>query len=571
MIETDTEVVQKAWWRRRWLKIVAAVVCLVFVVLGVAAEYVLHHAGPIVRKRVVETLSAKFHAPVQLDSLEISLVRGIEVEGGGLRIPYSAAGPDGQLKPLISVQHFSFRTTVKGLLHEPTHLALIRVDGMELHLPPKQEREGVLADPLHPEPQRKGGKAKIGFTASEILATNVTLVIETEKPGKEPLEFDIQRLDLHHVAQGQPMLYSAELINPKPLGAIHAEGHFGPWDAENPRATAVDGVYSFDHADLNTIKGLGGMLSSKGKFVGQLQRITIDGETDTPDFSLDVSNHPVPLHTVFHAYVDATDGDTTLDPVQAHLLHSDFTARGKVMLVRGEGHDIWLDVDMPRARIEDMLELGVKTRPPLMRGALTMRTKVHIPPGKVRVAQKLELAGTFAIKGVEFNNPKWQDKIDGLSMRAQGKPEDAREAGSDRKAEVESTMEANFNLAHGVMLVDGLKYQIPGALVLMNGVYSNDGKIFEFKGHVRTDATASQMVTGWKSILLMPLDKYLKKDGAGLQLPIEVSGTEGDVHFGLAMRGTADETPQQIEAGMKAKGAVKGEVQNPKAQGPSPR
>ncbi len=132
-------------------------------------------------------------------------------------------------------------------------------------------------------------------------------------------------------------------------------------------------------------------------------------------------------------------------------------------------------------------------------------------------------------------------------------------------------MEAKFNLTRGVMLVDGLKYQIPGALVTMNGVYSNDGKVFEFKGHVRTDATASQMVTGWKSILLMPLDKYLKKDGAGLQLPISVSGTEGDVHFGLAMHGTADETAQQIEAGMKGKAAAKGEVENPKAQAPSPR
>ena len=558
-----------AWWRRRWLKVVSACILVAVAGLGVTAEYVLHHVGPIVRKRVIETLSAKFNAPVELDSLEISLLRGVEVEGGGLRIPYGAAiDAAGHPRPLISVDHFAFRTTIRGLLHQPTHIGFVRVDGMELHLPPRSERGDILgidggskppADPQHPRI-----KPKIAFTAGQILCTNVKLVIETEKPGKEPLEFDIGKLDLHDIGPGQPMVYDAQLVNPKPVGNIHAQGHFGPWNVDDPRATAVDGDYSFDHADLNTIKGLGGMLSSTGHYAGQLQRITIDGTTDTPDFSLDISNHPVPLHTKFHAYVDGTDGDTTLDPVQAHLLHSDFTARGKVVLIRGEGHDISLDVTMPHARIEDMLELGVKTNPPLMRGALSMQTKVHIPPGHVRVAQKIELAGAFTIANVDFNNAKWQDKIDSLSMRAQGKPEDAKEAGSDRKAEVQSRMTAKFNQNHGTILVDDLKYQIPGAVVLMNGVYSTSGEVFEFKGHVRTDATASQMVTGWKSILLMPVDKYLKKNGAGMQLPISISGTNGDVKFGLAMHGTADETAQQISADMKAKGKANAPPANQK-------
>jgi hypothetical protein len=112
-------------------------------------------------------------------------------------------------------------------------------------------------------------------------------------------------------------------------------------------------------------------------------------------------------------------------------------------------------------------------------------------------------------------------------------------------------MSAKFALGHGLMTVDDLHYQIPGALVLMNGVYSLDGNIFEFKGHVRTQATASQMVTGWKSWLLKPVDPFLKKNGAGLQLPISISGTQGDVHFGLALHGTADETSKQMQQDLK--------------------
>jgi hypothetical protein len=443
---------------------------------------------------------------------------------------------------MLSVQHFAFRTRLRGLLRTPTRIAEVDVQGLELHIPPSGNR-GDLLGAKHDKHQ-----PKIALLVSEIRCTNVKLFIETNKPGKEPLEFDIQRLVLHDVGQSLPFTYRAELVNPKPVGEIHAEGHFGPWDSDDPRETPVDGSYHFDHADLNTINGIGGMLSSKGQFGGVLDHITIDGETDTPDFSLDVSDHPLPLHTVFHAYVDGTTGDTYLDPVQARLLHSDFTCRGKIVKVKGNGHDIALDVDIPHARMQDMLQLGVKTDPPLMNGVLTMKAKLHIPPGSARVSQKVELAGRMQLHGVRFNNPKFQDKVDGLSARAQGKPKEVAEVSTDHEAESNSQMSATFSLGHGLMMVNDVQYRVPGAEVLLNGVYSMDGNVFEFKGHVRTDATASQMVTGWKSWLLKPVDPFLKKNGAGLELPISISGTQGDIHFGLAMHGSAEESSKEMAA-----------------------
>ena len=56
---------------------------------------------------------------------------------------------------------------------------------------------------------------------------------------------------------------------------------------------------------------------------------------------------------------------------------------------------------------------------------------------------------------------------------------------------------------------------------------------------------ASQMVTGWKSVLLTPFDPLFKKHGKGLELPVSISGTGNDVKFGLAMH-NADEPVQQI-------------------------
>jgi hypothetical protein len=137
-------------------------------------------------------------------------------------------------------------------------------------------------------------------------------------------------------------------------------------------------------------------------------------------------------------------------------------------------------------------------------------------------------------------------------MRAQGKPKDAKAAETDREAEVSSQMAVTFSLDHALMTVSSLQYEIPGAKVNMDGVYSLDGNVFEFKGHVRTDAMASQMVTGWKSALLTPFDPLFRHGGAGLELPISISGTRGDVKFGLALR-SADETPQQMAGQIKAR------------------
>jgi hypothetical protein len=197
------------------------------------------------------------------------------------------------------------------------------------------------------------------------------------------------------------------------------------------------------------------------------------------------------------------------------------------------GHDIALNINMPHGRIEDLLQLAVKADQPLMRGAVTMQAKLHIPPGKVSVVQKMTLAGTVTIHNVEFTDKKVQDKIDGMSMRAQGKPEDAKNAGSDRQAEVASQMNVNFIMAAGMLKANSLHYQLPGANIDMVGVYATDTHRFNFEGHVRTDAKASEMVTGWKSKLLKPFDGVFAKNGAGLELPISVSGVNGDYSFGL--------------------------------------
>jgi len=503
-------------------------VVLLFCVIGffTTAQIMFHRAKPIIKGRIVETLSAKFDSRVEMEDFDVSVVKGFAVAGTGLKIyPPDDVVNAGAKDPLISLESFYFNVNLAGLFQKPMHVGTVSVKGMIISIPPREMRQQA------PKNDRHIGKIKI--VVDEIDCQESKLIIGTAKPDKDPKEFDLQRILMHNVGPNDPWQYDANLVNAIPKGDIHAKGTFGPWVNESPGDSSITGQYTFDHADLGTIRGIGGILSSTGEFSGQLNRIVVDGVTETPDFSLDTANNPVPLHTRFHAIVDGTSGDTYLQPVEAKLLNSEFTSSGAIVNVKGKGHIIDLDVNVPNGRIQDFLELAVKTKPPIMTGRLNMKTKLHIRPGKESVTQKLSLKGKFGLRSIHFINPEWQDKVDMLSLRAQGKAKEAKSGADD----VSSLMTGGFAMNNGELHFDRLSYSMPGADVDMAGVYSLDGNQLDFSGKVRTKAALSNMVaTWWKSWLLKPVDPFFRKHGAGAEIPIKISGTKGAPKFGLDLK-----------------------------------
>ena len=509
------------WWRRVWLSVGlggAVFLLLMAVLVG--------RAGPILRGRVVEALSARFNSRVELDDLQVHVATGLDVEGKGLRI----FAPDdvvaaGAKEPLIAVRQFDFRAGLLGLLIKPTRVGRVHVSGLAIHIPPKAMRR-----------QGAGGRhmGKMKIRVEEIDCDDSELVIGTDKPDKDPKVFHLQHIVLHEVGPKAPWQFHAVLTNAVPKGNIDAEGTFGPWSTEAPGDSGVAGRYVFDHADLNTIKGIGGMLHSTGSFDGRLDRIAVRGTTEVPNFSLDTANHPVPLWTRFNAIVDGTSGDTYLQPVEAKLGQSQFVCRGAVVNVKGRGHLIDLQVDVPAGRIEDFLALSVKTEPAVMTGVIATKARLRIPPGKESVSQKMSMQGKFALQQIHFTNAGIEDKVDGMSLRAQGKPGKAMPGAPD----VQSRMTGEFAMGEGELRFRQLNYTLPGAEVRLNGVYSMDGSKFEFLGKVRTEAKLSQMIaSGWKSWLLKPVDPFFHKDGAGAEIPVKISGVNGKPHFGLHFGG----------------------------------
>jgi hypothetical protein len=511
--------------RRLWERIgIVAFVCLA-IAAGVA-RFVIARAEPILRARVIDTLAARFNSKVELESFHVSVVNEIKVYGGGLKIfgkndpnPYQPG-----IQPLIYLQEFRFQTALRSLFRSPMHVDTVFVKGLELNIPPKGSRA---------EMTNMGARTrKTTILVDKFICEDTRLVINTSNPEKPPLEFVVSSLKMKDIGTGQPLRFNATLTNPKPVGDIQSTGLFGPLQQESPRDTPVQGNYSFSHADLSTIKGIAGMLSSTGEYSGTLGNIVVSGKTDTPDFKIASSSRAVPLHTDFHAIVDGTSGDTYLRPVRAAFLHSSFVANGSVVrLSKSHGHDIELSVVLDHALIEDLLRLGVRTDPPVMTGPVQMETKLSLVPGDASVADRLKLAGTFHVLEAHFTNQKVQAKLDSLSLRSQGKAKQAREVNIQENVPVD--LQGVFTLNDGSLSFSFLHFLVPGTHVDMTGTYSLDGQEFDFHGKARLDAKVSQMTTGWKSILLKPVDRFFSKDGAGTEVPIRITGTESEPHFGL--------------------------------------
>jgi len=511
-------------FRTRARKILA-IVLLAILAMVAALSILAHHAEPLLRARVIETLSTRFQSRVELADLRVSVYQGLVVSGKGLMI-YGQDDPDIQragVQPLIGVDEFRFRAGVMSLLASPAHIGTVYIKGLQLNIPPKQDRQQFRN--MGP----KGGK--IRFVVDQFRSDKAALIINTNRPDKLPLEFDIQNLVMKDIGPDRPLSFTAILVNPKPVGDVASKGEFGPFNPAEPRESPVRGDYTFTNADLGTLKGIGGILSSTGHYEGTLGRIVADGQTDTPNFSINISGRPVPLKTKFHAIIDGTSGDTYLQPVEATLLRTSFTATGSVVRSADPpGHHISLDVDIPGGKIEDLLRLAVRTDPPVMTGKVRLQTKLDIPPGQGDIADRLYLKGKFQVSGAHFSNEHIQSKVDALSERSQGKPKLATD---DIPDNVKSQMGGGFTLKDSVLTLPDLLFQMPGTWVNLDGTYSLDGNQFDFHGHARFDAKLSNMVGGWKAILLKPVDPFFSKHGAGTEVPIKITGTKSEPHFGL--------------------------------------
>jgi hypothetical protein len=493
--------------RNKVLVATASLIVILIVAWGVSA----HLLSRIARERIISALEENFASRLDVKTLDVSVFPSVAILGEGLT--FHLRDRPG-VPPLFTIRKFAARANILGLLAR--HVSSVKLEGLDIHIPPREEKS-----------QQHNDKNPPRFVIDEIIADGTMLTTLPKDSWKEPLQFDIQHLRLYGGGPADAMKFDAVLINAKPPGEIRSNGTFGPWDREEPGGTPVAGKYTFRDADLSVFKGIAGKLSSDGDYHGSLGHIEVAGSTDVPNFTLAIAGNPVHLITQFKAVVDGTDGNTYLQPVIGQFGHSSVTAQGSVEGRPGvQGKTVSLDVVVQAGRIEDMLLLAMKGKPP-MRGAVHFHTKLVIPPGDVDVTETIGLDGAFTMDSAHFSELNVQEKVNELSHRGEGKPEE-----SDQDT-VASDFKGAFKLNKGVITLSGLSFVVPGVSVDLSGTYGLLNSEMDFRGTARLVAKVSQTTTGWKSVLLKAVDPIFKRKNVGAEIPLRIKGTPDKPSFGL--------------------------------------
>jgi hypothetical protein len=510
--------------RKRLLIAVAVVAVLLTGFYVICLKIIAPRLSESARQRTEQYLSERFKSTVQIADFHLTLLPRIRVVVDGISLRHNGRT---DIPPLIEIRKATFGANWAGLLGRKVDINLIRLDGLQIHLPPRQ--------PGSP-PMFKGTDENLAekypIDIHQILADDATLVM-LRKAGdadKPPNQFEIHNLRLENFSFDQPASFQALLTNPRPRGLIHTQGDFGPWDADDPSQTPVGGDYTFQNADMSTLKGLKGTMQSTGHFQGPLDYLNVDGETEIPDFALRTSAHPMALHTDYSAIVDGTNGDTILKTVTARFLNTTLSVHGIVEDLKKNvtGRTIELYATSNHARIEDLLTLAVDTSPPALTGPARLETRIDIPEEEnTDLIDRMILNGRFNVGNMEFTNPSTQSKVDSLSRRGQGEPKDMQ------IADTPSALQARFTMDHAKIDLSNLGFAVEGAAIDLSGTYQMDTGALDFHGHLKLDAKLSQATTGVKSLFLKVVNPFFEKDGAGTDLPIKITGTKDHPDYGL--------------------------------------
>jgi AsmA-like protein len=492
--------------------------------VGLLALLTLYGVGPrihaMVRERIEKILQTHFASKIEFSDFDVSLYPRVHVTISQLVLRHKGRT---DIPPLIQVRTVTMTANLIRLLQDKSRIALVHLDGLQIHMPPRQPGSA----PLIPSTDQDLGK-KYPAIIEEMRADDAIIVILRAQPEKPPREFPIHHLELHNLSFDRPATFHATLTNSVPTGEIDSSGEFGPWQADVPRKTPATGRYTFQNADLGTLKGLSGILSSEGTFSGPLDYLGVEGTTDTPDFCLRTADHPMALHTEFSAVVDGTNGDTYLNSVRARFRHTTIVAGGKIADADPgtRGKTILLDAVSQDARVEDLIRLAVKTEEPIMTGGASLKAKISIPEGDSDLIERLRIRGQFRITNGQFTTPHIRDKVDSLSRKGQGQPK-AMEINN-----VASEMAGSFRVGNGIVTFSNLNFGVAGASVNLRGTYNVDNGALDFHGSLVLQAKLSQTTTGAKSFFLKALDPFFKGKNAGTVLAIKIAGTKDSPAFG---------------------------------------
>lgn len=511
--------------RRKWIVLGGAAVLAVTLALFAVAVRALR--GGTLTARVTSALATALNCDVSMDPLTVRFLPTIRVSGKNLSIRIRQRP---ELPPFIQVDRFDVNLGLFSVIRR--HVEEVHLDGLHVNVPPRlaatMAAAEAAADAAAPTGQSTAPQSKSLFRVDHIITHDALVNFVAKKAGGRPLMFDVHNLELLDASVDAPMRFIAGLTNPVPEGQVYSRGTFGPWDREDPSLTPIEGAFTLADADLSTINGIAGKTSSTGTFKGLLTEIHVDGQSDTPDFSLDLGGKPVPVATTFLVTVDGTDGTTQLDKVEAHIANTMIAVTGLITNLPGpKNHDVTLNAEVKDGRVEDLMRLAIDTPKPVVTGIISLRAAVKLPPGKGRPQQRIDSSGIVRLTGARFTDPEMDAKLSDLSRRGLGKKE------SEAVSNVAADFNGAFSLVRGLVTLTKTEVQVPGAVILVEGTYKLGTEEVDFVGEAVLETSLSKAIGGFKSIFLKPFNPLFRKNGAGAVVPIRITGTRPVPQFGV--------------------------------------
>lgn len=514
-------------WKATWPVTVAVAF---FALAGIGLLFLVSH-WPFTEAAVVKALQGNSSRPVSIKSFRKTYVPHPGCIAEGVTVSWNSSG---QRPASITIEKLTIQSSYLAVVTMQKRMDRVSAEGLYIKVLP----QGATNQAGNTRVQPASGSKKSKLVIGEITADGAIVEVEPDNSGKNsgkaPLKFTAKKLRLKSVAADRTVSFETVILNPEPPGELRATGQVGPWNSDNHGKTAVNGAYTFEHANLAMFKAIAGTLFSKGNFHGVLEHVEVSGTTDTPDFEVTRSGHPVHLTSQFHAIVNGTNGDTQLEPVHAHFDRTTIDSEGGLTGRPGQkGKTVSQELSVTNGRIQDLLRLFLKSNRPPMTGVISLRARALIPPEQRKFIEKLVLQGDFGIGGGRFTSPKTQGNVEKLSERARGDKDD-----DDDPESVVSDLKGHVVLRNGIATLSNISFTVPGAFAHLAGTYSLLTEEVNLSGTLRMDVKPSQATKGFKSFLLKAIDPLFKdkKRNAGAVVPVKITGTYSHPSFGIALR-----------------------------------
>jgi hypothetical protein len=330
-------------------------------------------------------------------------------------------------------------------------------------------------------------------------------------------------LDIRNFQKGRTNTFAVNMQNARPWGLIQSTGSFGPLNAPDLGQTPVTGNFSFSSIKLSDVGNIKGTLNSSGQFRGRLAAMEAIASSETPDFAVG-RGMPTSVYSEVQCTVNGLTGEVVLKQVVAKSGETIVVASGGIV---GSPKITNIDVSVAKGSTQDVLRPFFHDKVPIA-GPVWLRAHANVGPGGQGASflKRLHVNGAFNVPAERATDKATEKSLSDFSQRAQKKKADDDTA-QDGTTDALSSLKGLAEIRDGIASSPHLTFHIPGAQATLKGTFNLHDESAHLIGNLAMQSDISHAATGFKSVLLKPLDPFMKKRKAGAVVPIAITGGPG--------------------------------------------